>query len=61
MASEAGASLRELMDRMGHSSMRAALIYQHRSTQRDKMIADAISARVSAELPRIGHVTGAKP
>jgi hypothetical protein len=46
---------------MGHGSMRAALIYQHRSTQRDKMIADAISARVSAELPRIGHVTGTKP
>jgi integrase len=35
MAGEAGASLRELMDRMGHSSLRAALIYQHRSSQRD--------------------------
>lgn len=58
MAAEAGASLRELMDRMGHSSMRAALIYQHRTAQRDKMLADAISARVSAELPGIGHVTG---
>lgn len=54
MAGEAGASLRELMDRMGHSSMRAALIYQHRSTRRGKMIADAISARVSAELPASG-------
>jgi integrase len=50
MAGEAGASLRELMDRMGHSSMRAALIYQHRTAQRDKMIAAAISERVSAEL-----------
>jgi hypothetical protein len=46
----------ELMDRMGHSSTRAALIYQHRSKQRDKRLADAISARVSAE--RIGHATG---
>ena len=30
---------------MGHSSLRAALIYQHRSAQRDKMVADAISER----------------
>ena len=35
--------------------MRAALIDQHRSAQRDKMLADGISARVSAELPGIGH------
>jgi integrase len=28
LTSEAGATLRELMDRMGHSSTRAALIYQ---------------------------------
>jgi hypothetical protein len=65
MAGEAGASLRELMDRMGHSSMRAALIYQHRTAQRDRMIASAISERVSSELPAnnpaIGHVTGTKP
>jgi hypothetical protein len=62
MAGEAGASLRELMDRMGHSSMRAALIYRHRTAQRDKLIADATSQRVDAELATatlpIGHVTG---
>jgi integrase len=39
-AGEAGANLRELMDRMGHSSTRAALIYQHRTSIRDQMIAD---------------------
>jgi integrase len=32
----AGSSLRELMDRMGHSNTRAALIYQHRTAQRDR-------------------------
>ena len=48
-AGEAGASLRELMDRMGHSSTRAALIYQHRTSLRDKMIADEISKRAEAE------------
>ena len=40
---------RELMDRMGHSSTRAAYIYQHRTALRDKMIADEISRRVEAE------------
>lgn len=49
LAGEAGASLRELMDRMGHSTTRAAYIYQHRTSARDKMIADAISERVGAE------------
>jgi hypothetical protein len=55
---EAGASLRELMNRMGHSSMRSALIYQYRIAQRDKMIAAAISERVSAELTDIGCPSG---
>jgi integrase len=54
LASEAGASLRELMDRMGHSTTRAAYLYQHRTSLRDKMIADQISARVEAEHLRSG-------
>ena len=36
LAGEAGASLRELMDRVGPSSTHAALIYQHRTSLRDK-------------------------
>jgi integrase len=47
LAGEAGGSLRELMDRMGHSTTRA-LIYQHRTSLRDKMIADEISRRAEA-------------
>jgi integrase len=39
MAAGQGASLRELMERMGHSSARAALIYQHATQQRDEAIA----------------------
>ena len=54
LAGEAGATLRELMDRMGHASTRAALIYQHRTMQRDKIIADEISRRAQAELKRSG-------
>jgi hypothetical protein len=41
--------VRELMDRMGHSTTRAALIYQHRTSLRDKMNADEISRRAEAE------------
>jgi integrase len=54
LAGEEGASLRELMERMGHSSSRAALIYQHRSMHRDRMIADAMGKRAQAELRRSG-------
>jgi hypothetical protein len=54
LAGEAGESLRELMDRMGHSTTRTALIYQHRTSVRDKMIADGISRRVQAERDRSG-------
>ena len=39
MAASQGASLRELMERMGHSSPRAALIYQHATRERDEAIA----------------------
>jgi integrase len=46
----AGASVRELMSRMGHSTMRAALIYQHARQEREREIADGISARVEAAL-----------
>ncbi|MFK0024960.1 tyrosine-type recombinase/integrase [Streptomyces sp. NPDC090798] len=36
LASTAGASTRELMTRMGHSSSRVALIYQHMTSDRDR-------------------------
>ncbi len=50
IAATTGASLRELMERMGHSTTRAALIYQHRSTERDRLIADAMSKLAETEL-----------
>jgi hypothetical protein len=46
----AGANLRELMERMGHSTTRAALIYQHRTSDRDKLIADAMGKLAKTEL-----------
>jgi integrase len=46
IAAATGASTKELMARMGHSSARAALIYQHATRQRDAAIADAIGAMI---------------
>ncbi|MFE6489586.1 tyrosine-type recombinase/integrase, partial [Streptomyces sp. NPDC057757] len=40
IAAQNGASTRELMTRMGHSTTRAALIYQHMTRDRDRAIAD---------------------
>lgn len=40
----AGASTRELMTRMGHSTARAALIYQHMTADRDRDIADRLGS-----------------
>ncbi|MFE7400210.1 hypothetical protein [Streptomyces sp. NPDC057557] len=44
VASTAGASTRELMTRMGHSSSRPALIHQHMASDRDRAIADRLGA-----------------
>jgi integrase len=51
-AADEGASLRELMDRMGHSTTRAAMAYLHGSDERQQVIADALSSRAAAELNR---------
>lgn len=46
LAAASGASTRELMHRMGHDSVRAALIYQHATSERDLEIADAMNERI---------------
>ena len=43
-----GASTRELMHRMGHSSAAAALRYQHATRDRDAVIAQALSDVIEA-------------
>jgi integrase len=42
LAAATGASLKELMARLGHSSTRAAMIYQHATRDRDEVIAKAL-------------------
>ena len=43
MAAMAGATLADLQQRLGHSSVNAALRYQHASQDRDRQIAEALS------------------
>lgn len=45
-ASKAGLSTKDLMARMGHDDMRAALIYQRATSDADRLIADRLSALV---------------
>ena len=45
-SAQSGATLRELMARIGHSSTRAAMIYQHASRDRDDAIAAALNALI---------------
>jgi len=48
LAASTGASTKELMSRMGHASPRAALIYQHATLERDRVLADALSKLANA-------------
>ncbi|MCX6459163.1 MAG: tyrosine-type recombinase/integrase [Actinobacteria bacterium] len=48
LAASSGVSTRDLMARMGHDSMNAALIYQHATKQADKKISDSLDARLRA-------------
>jgi integrase len=50
LSAVAGATTKELMARMGHSSPRAALIYQHATAERDGAIADALDRMVAGNL-----------
>jgi integrase len=46
-ASTPGTSIRDLMERMGQDSMRAAVIYQHATRQADRRIADSLSVAIN--------------
>jgi hypothetical protein len=46
LSAATGATLKELMARLGHSSIRAAMIYQHATRDRDQAIAKALGTFV---------------
>src|SRR5262245_36319244 len=54
LAAEAGASLAELMGRMGHSSTRAARVYLPAREERDRQLADVLDRMARRELKRSG-------
>jgi integrase len=47
LAAQSGATLSDLMARMGHASTRAARIYLHTTSQRDREVAAALNAMLS--------------
>jgi integrase len=49
LAAQSGATLKELMGRLGHSTPDAAMIYQHAAQERDRAIALAMDAAMSAD------------
>lgn len=52
LAAQTGATLAELMGRLGHSSPAAALRYQHAAQERDTQIAQALSRIAESESQR---------
>lgn len=49
LAAASGATTRDLMSRMGHASMRAALIYQHATEDRDQGIAATLDCMIKGD------------
>jgi hypothetical protein len=54
LAASTGATLAELMARLGHSTPAAAMRYQHAAHDRDRIIATALSQLVGNDRPT-GH------
>jgi hypothetical protein len=55
LAATTGATLRELMARMGHSTTRAALIYLHNSEERQRKIAEGVDELLRSHLESAGQ------
>lgn len=57
-SAQSGATLKELMARIGHSSTRAAMIYQHATRDRDQAIAAALDALIVESRGKIEAPSG---
>lgn len=58
LAAVSGATIRELMARLGHSTPAAAMIYQHAAAERDKVIAEALSRLAAGTVTPITKAKG---
>jgi integrase len=61
LAAHTGATIKELMARLGHSSPRAAMIYQHATRERDKVIADGLGQLANQARPNPSGPLVAQP
>lgn len=57
LSAATGASLKELMARLGHSSVRAAMIYQHATRDRDKVTAQALGGFIRQAAESAGQAS----
>jgi integrase len=58
LAAVSGATLAELMARLGHSTVSAAMRYQHAAADRDKVIAAALSELAAGTVTPISAAKG---
>jgi integrase len=58
LAASTGATLAELMARLGHSTVGAAMRYQHAAADRDKVIAAALSELAAGTVTPINRRRG---
>ena len=58
LAAATGATLAELMARLGHSTTQAAMRYQHASVERDRAIAEALSGFAQAKVVALRRLEG---
>lgn len=61
LTAQTGATLKEIMSRIGHSSTRAAMIYQHATSKRDHEIAGALDALIRAARQAVQEADEADP
>lgn len=61
LAATTGATTKELMARLGHSSPRAAMRYQHATRDRDKKIATGLGKEFTKARKRSGTPRARKP
>ncbi|MFE3247707.1 hypothetical protein [Streptomyces sp. NPDC059209] len=60
LTTRSGATLKDTMVRAGQSTEKAALIYQHSYTERQREVASGLDSLVQPERRDIGHGTGAR-
>jgi integrase len=46
LTAQTGATLKEIMSRIGHGTTRAAMVYQHATSERDRRIAEALNVMI---------------